>query len=49
MGRDSNLRGRGAMGTQVGTGEAPISKQPLVGGAQCKREETTWGTQAMGN
>lgn len=41
MGRDSNLRGRGAMGTKVGPGEAPIAKQGLVGGTQCKREEST--------
>lgn len=32
MGRESNLRERGAMGT-------PKSKQLLVGGTQCKREE----------
>lgn len=32
MGRESNLRERGAMGT-------PKSKQLWVGGTQCKREE----------
>jgi hypothetical protein len=46
MGRDSNLRGRGAMGTKVGPGEAPIAKQGLVGGSV--REKKAHGNPGNG-